>query len=241
MFELQAVTRRFGALVAVDDLSFTVGTGELFGVAGPNGAGKSTLMNLCTGALRPSAGEIRFQGRSLAGVTPQRMARLGIARTFQIPQVFQSLSVRENVEAGALFGAAGKPKPDPAMGCEAILDAVGLTPVADQRAATVDLLSRKKVMLGAALATRPKILFMDEPLAGLNQDEVEGFADLIADLRRRFDLTVVMVEHKIRALARLSDRMLILHHGSLLCLDTPPNTLADPQVIDVYLGAEYFA
>ena len=239
---LEAVSKQFGALKALNDLSFDIRRGEILGIAGPNGAGKSTLLNVCSGVLKPTSGTLSFEGQPVAGLSPHRYCGLGIARTFQIPQVFSSMSVEDNVATGALFGpaerlasAAIKARVDEALAI------TGLAAQRQQPAGQANLLTRKRIMLAAALATEPKLVFLDEPLSGLNGEEVEIFVALFRRLHNARGLTLVVVEHKVRALADLSDRILILNAGSLLCLDRPEAVLRDARVIDIYLGARNFA
>jgi branched-chain amino acid transport system ATP-binding protein len=239
---LAGVSRRFGALNALDDMSFDIRGGEILGIAGPNGAGKTTLLNVCTGVLPVSSGSIEFGGQSIANSTPHRCCHLGIARTFQIPQVFSSMSVEDNVATGAVFGVQGHGSATVQRGhVNDVLEMVGLSAQRRQSASEVDLLTRKRIMLGAALATRPKIIFLDEPLSGLNAEEVDVFVALFRRLHAALNLTLVIVEHKVKALAAVSQRILILNFGTLLCLDTPAAVLRDPQVIDIYLGSQNFA
>lgn len=242
IMSLNTVSKQFGNLRALDDLSFDIENGEILGIAGPNGAGKSTLLNVCTGVLKPSSGTLSFEGRAVAGLAAHRFCGLGIARTFQIPQIFSSMSVEENVATGALFGpmerlaaAAIRARVDEALAI------TGLSPQRHQPAGQADLLTRKRIMLAAALATEPKLVFLDEPLSGLNGEEVDIFVALFRRLHSARGLTLVVVEHKVRALADLSDRILILNAGALLCLDRPEAVLRDARVIDIYLGARNFA
>jgi len=239
VLSLRAVVKKFGALVALNDLSFDVLPGEIFGVAGPNGAGKSTLLNVCTGVLSPDAGEIVFAGEPMQGRPPHRFCRKGIARTFQIPQIFVSMSVFDNVATGAMFGLAGKPAEDRPVKehVDAILEMTGLAPKREMPARHADLLTRKMTMLAAALATSPTLVFMDEPLAGFTTQETDRFSALISRIHQDLAITFVVVEHKIRALTKLADRIMILHQGARICLDTPQNVLRDKRVIDVYLGS----
>lgn len=239
---LEGVSRSFGALKALNDLSFEIRKGEILGIAGPNGAGKTTLLNVCTGVLAPSAGRVRFGELIVSGLPPHRCCHCGIARTFQIPQVFSSLSIEENVRTGALFGpgsraveAAGE------IEVSEILEIVGLSKQRRHPASRVDLLTRKRIMLAAALAAKPSLLFLDEPLSGLNAEEVGLFVDLFRRLHSALKLTLVVVEHKVRALAAISQRILILNFGSVLCLDTPEVVLHDRRVIEIYLGTRNFA
>lgn len=242
-FAVSNLSRRFGPLVAVNGLSFELRRGEIFGIAGPNGAGKSTLLNLCSGFLAPNAGTILFQGERIEGLAPYRICHRGLARTFQVPQVFGSLSIAANVEIGAVFGSprrggrAGRSREL----VEQALEMTGLAARRTQLAGTTDLLTRKMAMLAACLATEPRIVLMDEPLAGLNPEETERLVELIEDLHRRTEATFVLVEHKVRALARLSSRLMVLHFGRCICLDRPERVVRDPQVVEVYLGTAFVA
>lgn len=242
IMSLDNVSKHFGVLKALDGLSFDINNGEILGIAGPNGAGKSTLLNVCTGMLKPSAGMVSFAGHAVAGLPAHRYCGLGIARTFQIPQVFSSMSVEDNVATGAMFGPG---KRLTAAAIKARVDeALAITGLAGQRrqiASQSDLLTRKRIMLAAALATEPLLIFLDEPLSGLNAEEVEIFVALFRGLHAALGLTLVVVEHKVRALCDLSDRILIVNAGSLLCLDRPEVVLRDARVIDIYLGARNFA
>ncbi len=236
-FAARRVVKRFGALAALNYLSFDVRRGEILGIAGPNGAGKSTLLNVCGGALAPTSGEIIFEGERVSGLSPYRMCRRGLGRTFQIPQVFSSMTVEENVNAGRIFG--GSNASDDLV--RFLMDACGLAKHRGEPAGRVSLMARKMLMLAAVLATRPKIVFMDEPLAGLNKEETGMSMDLLLRLRNEMAVTFVVVEHKVRALSQLSDRLMVIHFGSCICLDVPRVVVRDAQVVDVYLGTEFDA
>ena len=243
VLSVQKLSKKFGALAALNDLSFDVEKGEIFGIAGPNGAGKTTLLNVCTGALAPTSGRIFLDGEQVDGLEPYRLCHKGLARTFQIPRLFNSMTVYDNVATGAIFGLGDKPGDGRTMKQVVgdILELTDLLPSSDGPIASADLLTRKKTMLAAALATRPKLIFMDEPLAGLTSEEIDYFVELIAKLHDMAKIDFIVIEHKVRALTRLCDRIMIMHYGSRICLDTPQRALSDRQVIDVYLGAEYFA
>ena len=241
IMSLKAVSKRFGGLRAIDELSLDIRAGEILGIAGPNGAGKTTLLNVCTGHMQPTSGALEFEGRPATGLPPHRCCRLGIARTFQIPQVFSSLSVEENVATGATFGRGTTAAAGPADYVAEVMQMVGLARQRHEHATRVDLLTRKRIMLAAALATRPKIVFLDEPLSGLSAEEVDVFVNLFRRIHAALALTLVIVEHKVRALAALSQRILILNFGTLLCLDRPEVVLNDPRVVDVYLGSQNLA
>lgn len=227
----------FGRFRALSDLSFAIEPGEIFGVAGPNGAGKSTLLNVCTGLLVPTEGKIRFGAHKIGKLSPDQCAKIGVCKTFQIPTVIGSMTVLENVQVGRDFAGRGKGGPS----VHAILDLLDLNEAQHDRADASDLLTRKRIMFGGALATGARIVFMDEPLGGLNQDEIKTFCAAIARVNAELGTTIVMVEHKTRALAELSNRILILNFGRQVCLDKPERVMSDPEVIDIYLGNAHHA
>jgi branched-chain amino acid transport system ATP-binding protein len=226
------VTKRFGALKAVDDLSFEVKKGQIFGIAGPNGAGKSTVYNLITG-FYSYEGKIEFDGRFITGKPPYRIAKAGIARTFQIPQTFPSLSVQKSISVGCRFGAAGGL--DPAH-VAAMIRFVDLEKERYQNTARLNLLGKKKLMIGAALATKPKILMLDEPMAGCNPMEIKSLMDLIARINRDLGITIIIIEHFMKVLTELTEILLIIESGRLICCDEPLKVVNDPRVIESYLG-----
>jgi branched-chain amino acid transport system ATP-binding protein len=240
VLSVQRLSKRFGALAALNDLSFDVEKGEIFGIAGPNGAGKSTLLNVCTGALAPTSGGIFLDGERVDGLKPYRLCHRGLARTFQVPRLFETMTVHENVATGAMFGEGGDGRTMKQLVGD-ILALTGLLPSSDMPIASANLLTRKMTMLAAALATRPKLIFMDEPLAGFLSEEIDHFVELIAKLHGTLRIDFIVIEHKVRALTRLCDRIMIMHYGSSICIDVPEKALRDKQVIEVYLGAEYFA
>lgn len=237
ILEIAHVTRRFAGLVAVNNVSFTLGQGEILGVIGPNGAGKTTLVSLISGTLAPSAGEIIFEGRSITALPAFRRARLGIGRTFQIMRPFPGLSVLDNVAVGALFGH-GTGEKDLAHAREKAqeqLDFVGLGRFAEQRADELGGPSRKRLELAKALAMQPKVLLCDEVMAGLNLVEIEEVIDVLKKVRER-GISILVIEHVIKAIKSLSDRLLVLHHGDKIADGPPDAVLADSQVIEAYLG-----
>jgi len=242
LLAVRDITKRFGALTALDRLSFDVRRDEIFGIAGPNGAGKSTLLNVCAGTLTPDSGQILFDGDRIDGQRPYRLCHKGIGRTFQIPQIFGSLTVRENIQVGASFGRSSEQGDTVAdFAVDSLLEMTGLSELQDRPAGRVKLLARKMTMLAAVLATNPRLVFMDEPFAGLNSEEVGIFANLIIKLHDHAGVVFVVVEHKIRALSKLVDRLMIIHFGRCICLDRPEVVVRDPQVVDVYLGTEFDA
>lgn len=228
--EVQGISRSFGGLRAVDDLSFHVGEGEIVGLLGPNGSGKTTALHLISGALRPDRGSIRFHGCELAGMSPHRRARAGIARTFQLVRVFQTMTVRENVQAGLMFGR-GDHRADPIP----LLARVGLAAHVERHAQELTYIDQKRLELARALALEPKLLLLDEWLAGLNPSELGEAVTLIRVLRGT-GVTVLMVEHVMDAIRSLCDRCIVMNSGTRIAEGTPREVLADRRVIQAYLG-----
>jgi len=241
IMRIDGVSMRFGTFLALNDLTFSVERGEILGVAGPNGAGKSTLLNVCTGGLTATNGSIRFGDADITRLPRHACCGLGIGRTFQIPTIVSSLTVGENVLAGATFGRPEKRSRSLSADLDTILELTGLAADIDRNAGLSDLLTRKRVMLASALATGAELVFMDEPLGGLNAEEIESFCALIMKVRAERALTFVIVEHKTRALAELSNRILILDFGALVCIDEPEVVLNDDRVVEIYLGKKHSA
>jgi branched-chain amino acid transport system ATP-binding protein len=231
LLEVDGVTKRFGSLVAVNDVSFEVREGEVFGIAGPNGAGKSVLFSTIAGFYRPTSGRVRFAGRDIVGLASHQVCHLGMTRTFQTPTMFHSMTVEENVRIGGLFGRSGHGDIVPE-----VLDFLELGPVAGRRAMNLDLFTTKKIVLGAALATGPKLLMLDEPMAGFSHVEIERYLELIAFVRDRWGITVIVIEHLLDVLVDVSDRLMVLHYGEVLHEGIPGEVVQDQRVIDVYLG-----
>lgn len=236
LLEVSALSKRFGGHVALDDLTFSVLGGETFGVAGPNGAGKSTLVNVCTGALSYEQGTILLAGNSLKGLSSHEICHRKVCRTFQIPQVFGTMSVYENVKIGLDFGNT-KPTKSPDDLIAYVLKVTELEPYKRQNAGHLPLLRKKMTMLAAVLAIEPRLLFLDEPLAGLSQNEISELIELITRIKSELALTLVIIEHKVRALVQLADRLMILHYGECLDLDVPSKVVANKIVKDIYLGS----
>jgi len=235
MLKAERIKKKFGELVAVDDLSFHVKTGQIFGIAGPNGAGKSTVFNLITG-IYDYEGSIEFQGRKITGLPPHRIAQAGIARTFQIPQTFPSLTVEKSISVGSRFGSK---KGLNSSHVKEIIRFVGLEEVQHQRTGRLSLLGKKKLMIGAALATQPKILMLDEPMAGSNAKEIRDLMTLIRNINEERGVTVIIIEHFMKVLTELTENLLILESGRMICCDIPETVTQNPKVIESYLGDAY--
>jgi branched-chain amino acid transport system ATP-binding protein len=229
------VTKKFGELTAVNDLSFTVEKGQMFGIAGPNGAGKSTVYNLITG-FYPYEGSIIFDGRDISGLPPHRICQLGISRTFQIPQTFPSLTVEKSIGVGNRFGARGRFEP-PYV--EQIIGFLDMHDIRQQFTGQLTLLNKKKLMMGAALATRPKILMLDEPMAGSNAYEIKELMDFIRRINREMGITIIIIEHFMKVLTELTENLLIIETGTKVCSGDPCAVTRDPRVIECYLGDAY--
>lgn len=239
VLEVRNLTRRFGGLWAVRDVSFSVAEGEILGVIGPNGAGKSTLVNLVTGHLRPTSGRVLIGGRDVTGQRPWAIAHDGVARTFQIVKPFRGLTVRENVAIGAMHGnRRDRTVRDALATADEVLALVGISKHAGAAPSQLSVADARRLELAKALATRPRLLLIDEVMAGLRSQEIDAAVELIHRLRDG-GITIVAVEHVMKAIVSVSDRILVLHHGSILAQGSPSVVLADPRVIEAYLGHRY--
>jgi len=233
MLQASRLSVRFGGLAAVDDVSLEVAGGKIVALIGPNGAGKTTLFNLLSGFLRPESGRVYFQGSDITGIAPHAACRLGLARTFQIVQPFGAQTVRENIAVGAHLHH--RSRAEALATAEAVAERVGLREQLDKLALNLTVAGRKRLELARALATRPKLLLLDEVLAGLNPREIDEVIPLVRSLRDS-GITVLMVQHVMQAVMNLSDEAWVLSNGKLLAHGTPKEMAAHPSVIEAYLG-----
>ncbi len=236
ILEVKGATKRFGGLTALHDISLDVGEGEILGIIGPNGAGKTTLFNLISGAIPPDEGQIVFDGERIDQLAPHIIAARGLVRTFQIVKPFGGLTVFENVLVAAFLRRS-----DPLVAsahARSILEYVGLASFADRQAKGLTLAGRKRLELARTLATDPKVLLLDEVLAGLTPTEGAEIVTLVKSIRDG-GVTVVVIEHVMAAIMALSDRIAVIHHGELLAVGQPSQIAKDPKVVDAYLGKEF--
>jgi branched-chain amino acid transport system ATP-binding protein len=236
--ELVGLGKSFGGVSALSDLDLAVSPGEILGIMGANGAGKTTLFGLIAGHLRPSTGDIRLDGSSLLGLSPDRICRRGIGRTFQIVRPFGGLSVLENVMVAARFGTAWLDRPAAAAKAGEILAAVGLGERRDSLASALTLSGQKRLEVARAVATGARILLLDEVMAGLTPAEVDEMLEILRRLHQRHALTILIIEHVMQALMRISERILVLHLGRTVALDRPAAIARNPDVLACYLGEE---
>ena len=236
MLTLERVTKRFGGLTAVREVTLEVRAGDLLGVIGPNGAGKTTLFNVIAGTYRPDEGRVRFDGRDVTGLPPHAICRLGLTRTFQTVKPFGNLSVLDNVTIGSLTKVTSVRAAR--VDAERVVEQCGLGPYAHARARALPIALRKRLEVARALATRPRLLLLDEVMAGLNPGELGGMVTLIRGLHED-GLTLIVIEHVMAAMMRLARRIAVLHHGELIAEGTPAEVVADRRVVDAYLGEEF--
>ncbi|MCO6388282.1 ABC transporter ATP-binding protein [Aliihoeflea sp. 40Bstr573] len=235
ILSVDCAQKKFGGLIAVNDVSFDVREGELLGLIGPNGSGKTTMLNLISGALRPSAGEIRLKGERISGHAAHHIARQGVARTFQLVRILPSMTAEENVMAGAVFARNRLWGTNARALARKLLARVGLEGRADMPVASMTYIDQKRIELARALAADPRVLLLDEWLAGLNPTELQIGIALIDDLRRE-GRTIIMVEHVMDAIRTLCDRCVVMNTGTKIAEGDVSDVLSDPQVVRAYLG-----
>lgn len=236
MLEAKKVTKYFGGMAAVSNVDLSVRQGEIVGLIGPNGAGKTTLFNLISGALPLTSGEIRFKGEKISGLKPHQICRMGIARTFQLVKVFGNMSVLQNVMMGSLFGKQGATSPAEAeKDAMEALEFVGLLDHVHAPAKDLIVGNQKRLEVARALATKPELLMLDELMAGLNPTEVAEATEDVLKLKEK-GITIIMIEHVMKAIMSVCDRIIVLHHGEKIAEGTPQEICTSSKVIEVYLG-----
>ncbi len=236
ILEAKRVTKYFGGLAAVHNVDFGINQGEILGLIGPNGAGKTTLFNLISGALPLTSGETRFKGEKIAGLTPNQICNRGIARTFQLIELFGNMTVFENVLMGALFGMSKSvSESDAERESLALMEFVGLSRIAGDTAKELTVTNQKRLEVARALATKPELLLLDEVMAGLTAAEVTEAMKLVTKIRDR-GITIFMIEHVMKAIMSVCDRIMVLHHGVKIAEGTPGEITTSKKVIEIYLG-----
>jgi branched-chain amino acid transport system ATP-binding protein len=235
ILQIEHISKNFGGLEALSDVNIDLPKGEILGLIGPNGAGKTTLFNVINGIYSPSEGQIKFLGREITSAKPYRLAKMGLARTHQIVQPLNELTVRENVMVGACFGKENHGLTRAAAIADEVLDFVGIGDRKDQLAGSLNVAQKKRLELARALASRPELLLLDEVLAGLNPSEIGGMVETVAAIRER-GITIIMIEHVMHAVMNVSDRIVVLDYGKLIAEGTPTAVANNPKVIEAYLG-----
>jgi branched-chain amino acid transport system ATP-binding protein len=236
ILEGEGVTKHFGGLAAVSDVDFNIGQGEILGVIGPNGAGKTTLFNLISAALTLNSGQIKFKGQNITGLKPHKICRMGVARTFQSVKMFPNMSVLDNIQLGAFFGMPSGTSPaDLEKEAKALMAFVGLTVDGNTPAGSLTLVNQKRLEIAGALATKPEILLIDELMAGLNPTEIVAATDLVTRIRDT-GTSIMMIEHVMKVIMKVCDKIMVLHHGEKIAEGTPDEIATSKKVIKVYLG-----
>jgi len=241
MLEVKNVSKYFGGLAALKNVSFTY-DGGILGIIGPNGAGKTTLFNVITGVYKPTSGKVFFEGKDITGLAPHKIRRLGIARTFQIPRPFGRETVLENVVVAGLFGRVGRvSREEVEKEAMELLEFVGLKDKADLRASSLNIFQRKLLEIARGLISRPKLLMLDEIVAGLTPAEVDRVVELVKKINKEMGVNIIWIEHVMRAIMRSAEWIIVLDFGEIISEGPPEKVAKDPKVIKAYLGEEYVA
>ena len=235
LLQVQGVTKRFGGLQALTQVTFDLPKGQILGLIGPNGAGKTTLFNTINGVYHPEEGRILFQGKDVTNKMPYHLAKMGMARTHQIVRPLNELSVRENVMVGACFGHENQSLSKAAKIADEVLEFVGISSRTDQLAGSLNVAQKKRLEMARALASHPHLLLLDEVLAGLNPSEIDGMIQMVLDIRAQ-GVTIIMIEHLMKAVMNVSDRILVLDYGTQIAEGSPSEIVSHPKVIEAYLG-----
>ena len=235
LLQVQGVTKRFGGLQALTQVTFDLPKGQILGLIGPNGAGKTTLFNTINGVYHPEEGRILFQGKDVTNKMPYHLAKMGMARTHQIVRPLNELTVRENVMVGACFGHENQSLGKAGKIADEVLEFVGISSRTDQLAGSLNVAQKKRLEMARALASHPHLLLLDEVLAGLNPSEIDGMIQMVLDIRAQ-GVTIIMIEHLMKAVMNVSDRILVLDYGTQIAEGSPSEIVSHPKVIEAYLG-----
>lgn len=235
LLQVLNVTKRFGGLQALTNVSFDLPEGQILGLIGPNGAGKTTLFNTINGIYKPEGGSITYREKVITGTKPYHLARMGMARTHQIVRPLNELTVRENVMAGSCFGREGLSLHEAEKVANEVMEFLGILPRASQLASSLNVAQKKRLEMARALAARPDLLLLDEVLAGLNTSEITVMVETIRNIRKQ-GVTIIMIEHVMHAIMNVSDRLIVLDYGELIAEGTPEEVVNNQKVVEAYLG-----